>query len=219
MNEYILFIDTETSDRPRNWNSPTSEVNKWPYILQISWTICKKSGEQVLTRNFYIYSNEITIHIDSYQIHGITLEYLLEKGISRKEAFQYLANDLLEYDPVIVGHFVKFDLKMLEVGFNRADISMNFEPYTKFCTMQYSYKLLMGDRTHLLKLNELYYRLFNVELKNQHNALVDAIATKDCFFELIKREMVTDKIIEKQQKTFKPKRHLRSVLLQLLSVY
>ena len=46
--------------------------------------------------------------------------------------------------------------------------------------------------------NQLYELLFHKPIGKIHNALVDAEATKACFFELVKRGEITDKIVAKQ---------------------
>ncbi len=213
--DYILFIDTETSDKPRAWDSSTSETEKWPYILQVSWTICKKNGDVVATRDFYLNHGDIEINKESQRIHGITLPFLKENGITRNEAYKILNQDLEQYQPLIVGHFIKFDLRMLKVSYNRASMLYRFNALPKFCTMLNTKKPI--GNLPLLRLGELYYSLFHKELKNAHNARVDAIATKDCFFKLIEKGKLNDKIIEKQQRYFFPQRSIRRKILQLLS--
>ncbi len=217
MSEYILFIDTETSDKPRAWKSPTYQTDKWPYLLQVSWTLCRKDGECLFTRDFYINPGEINIHEDSLQIHGITLDFLKENGIPRKKVLQHLTNDLQKYNPLVVGHFIQFDVKMLEVGFNRTQIAHNLSNLPKFCTMINTRNKLAGADAPMMRLGPLYESLFRKELLNQHNAKVDALATKDCFFELVKRGKINDRVIDRQQRYFKPRVKLRSVLLNLLS--
>lgn len=200
-NEYILFIDTETSDKPRKWTAPTSHTDKWPYLLQVAWVICDNKGEVVKSRDFYINPGEISIHEDSLNIHGITLEFLKEKGKKRKRVLKKLSDDLDTYQPLIVGHFLKFDIKMLEVGFERVKIRQNLTRYLKFCTMINTRSNL--SHLPLQRLGELYESLFDENLENPHNASFDALATKACFFELVMRGGINDKIIEHQQKYFK----------------
>ncbi len=208
MNDYILFLDSETSDKPRAWKSSTFHVDKWPYLLQLAWSVHKKNGELVLVRDFYIYPGEIEIHEDSLNLHGITLEFLKENGQKRRDVLQTLMDDLQTYNPLIVGHFIQFDLRMLEVGFNRVNLEHNLQQYPKFCTMLNSRPKIAGADARMLRLNELYFNLFNKTLKNQHNARVDALATKDCFFELIRLKKITPKTIHRQQKHFKPRKSL-----------
>lgn len=200
MNEYILFIDTETSDIPRQWGASTKEVEKWPYILQIAWTICTKEGTEIETRNFYINPGNIFFNPDSQKLHKITSEFLTGKGVPREKVIKVLANDIETFRPMIVGHFLNLDWKMIEVSFNRAQIEQNFNNLPKFCTMintQTPFERPNGQR--FLRLNELYSSLFGKEMENQHNALADALATKECFFEQVNRGNITEKSIRQQQ--------------------
>ena len=203
MNEYILFIDTEMSDIPRQWEASTKEVEKWPYILQIAWTICTKEGTEVETRNFYINPGNIFLNPDSQKLHKITPELLQEKGFPREKVIKVLADDIETYRPMIVGHFLNLDRRMMEVGFNRAHIEQNFNDLPKFCTMkntQSPFQRLDSHRS--LRLNELYFSLFGKEMENQHNALADALATKECFFEQVRKGNITEKTIRQQQRYF-----------------
>lgn len=217
MRDYILFIDTETSGMPKKWNEPTGHVHKWPYILQISWIVYHKNGEKIHTHDFYINPGEINIQEDALKIHGITLDFLHEKGITRKEVLQHLANDLLKYQPLVVGHFIQFDLKMMEVAFNRVGISHNLSSLPKFCTMLNTRNTFLENRSPMLRLGDLYYQLFKEKLVNQHNALIDVEATRDCFFELSKRGTLNKEVIENQQKQFKEKRSFKDYLMRFLS--
>ncbi len=206
MNDYILFLDTETSDKPREWNASTKEVEKWPYILQIAWTIYKSNGDYVLTRNYYINPGEISINKESQRVHGITLSFVRDFGVKRQKAMEILMADLAKYTPMLVGHFVLFDLKMVEVAFNRIGMPQDFSDFDKFCTMQNTRPKRGGAGARLLRLGELYQLLFEKPLKNQHNAKVDALATKDCFFELVRKGSITDKTIDDQKSFFNPRR-------------
>ncbi len=219
MYEYVLFLDTETSSMPKRWNAPTAKVEEWPYILQIGWVLCKKSGEEVFSRDFYVKQTNIEIDKEAEKLHGITLEMLQEKGVERKVVLNSLASDLEVYKPLIVGHFLEFDKKMMEVGFTRAQIVQNFDRLPKFCTMLYtrSNRDIFGGYK-FMRLDELYESLFNRKLDNFHNALADARATKDCFMELVKQGKVTDHTISLQDKMVRRQWELPIWMVVLLTI-
>ena len=221
MSDYILFIDTETSDKPREWNASTAEVDKWPYLLQVAWLVCNKTGEIIVEHNYYINPGEITIHPESLEVHGISLEFLQENGLKRSEVLQKLSKDIFEYQPILVGHFLKFDLKMLEVGFNRININLDLSNYLKFCTMVHSEKFFHGTHRRQLRLNEMYFKIFCKELHNQHDAQVDVNATKECYFEMVKRGDINEKTIIKQQNHFvkKNNRNLFGRFFKTVSIF
>ncbi len=217
--EYYLFIDTETSGMPKRWSVSTQKVDQWPYILQIAWVIYAKTGEKVLFRNFYINAGNIAIDEQSLQLHGITAQFIQEKGMKRRKVMQLLAKDLGRYQPLIVGHFLEFDRRMLEVGFTRAKVKQNFAHLPKFCTMVFSQNLRQASFTpKYMRLDELYFYLFNTALKNHHDAFHDALATKEIFFELLRRGVVTSKTIDQQQRNFKPAIRKRKIFLVMALV-
>jgi DNA polymerase-3 subunit epsilon len=217
MTEYILFIDTEISDIPKQWHAPTSKVELWPYILQVAWTICRQSGEEVVTRDFYINPGNIRIGEESGKLHKITLELLRDKGVSRESVMQLLHDDLDTYRPMIVGHFLTLDRKMMEVSFNRSNIVQNFIDLPKFCTMRNTQSAFERMDSHrFMRLNELYSLLFGREMENQHNALADALATKECFFEQLRRGDITDETIQHQQRYFEGRSSRARVIVLIL---
>ena len=38
--DQILVFDTETSDLPRDWRRPASDLDNWPHLLQVAWIVC-----------------------------------------------------------------------------------------------------------------------------------------------------------------------------------
>lgn len=199
MYDYILFIDTETSDMPKRWNAPTSKIEEWPHILQIAWVICKKDGELIHSKDFYVHQKNIDIAEGAWRLHGINLNTLNEKGVDQKVVLNSLAADIELYQPLIVGHFLEFDRKMLEVGFARETIARNFDKLPKFCTMLFTRKPkdIFGGYS-FMRLDELYFSLFSDRYEMQHHALADAQATKACFFELQKQGRINERVISKQ---------------------
>ncbi|MEN7548405.1 3'-5' exonuclease [Rapidithrix thailandica] len=199
MRDYVIFVDTETSGLPKDWNKPYSAEKNWPFIVQIAWTVCTKDGNEIKYENHYIEDKDYEILEASRQIHGISHEFLQRHGKERREVMQRLLADLKKYNPLVVSHFIPLDYHMLGVGFFRAGLENPLQYMPKFCTMQLTYQFVGSPHQKFLRLGQLYTRLFQTTLENQHNALVDARATARCFFELQKRGDITDKIITKQQ--------------------
>jgi len=67
-----------------------------------------------------------------------------------------------------------------------------------------------------MRLNELYSLLFGREMENQHNALADALATKECFFEQLRRGDITDETIQHQQRYFEGRSSRARVIVLIL---
>lgn len=199
MRDYLLFLDTEASGLPRKWNLPYSNSANWPSAVQIAWVIYTKDGILLKKEDHYINDSDIVVKPSAIKIHGITRDYLNEHGENRKEVMQLFVDDLKKYQPLILGHFMEFDYHILSADFYRTGIENTMAALPKFCTMQASSFYVQDPSVNYLRLGELYALLFNATLKNQHNAMADAIATADCFFELVKRGDITDSTIEQQQ--------------------
>ena len=207
MKDFILFVDSETSGIPKNWDKPNSA--NWPYIIQLAWLVYTKEGELVKVEDHYIKDEGVEIEPVSQRIHGITKEVLSEKGKKRVKVFKLLFKDLRSYDPLIVGHLVEFDLKMLSVGFKRAGLKNILGNYPSFCTMKANAHYVRFSNHTYPKLNELYQTLFKEKMNEQHNALADAQATAACFFEQLKRSEISQNTIVQQQKPLKEKLHTK----------
>lgn len=210
MRDYLLFLDTEATGLPRKWNLPYTDTVNWPSAVQIAWLIYRKDGTLLKTENHYIRDNDKEIEASSIKIHGITREYLDKYGESRNAIMQLLADDLAKYNPLVIGHFMEFDFHIVSADFYRAALPNPIESLPTFCTMLSTSFYVRDPSVNFLRLGELYTILFNAKLENQHNALVDAKATSECYFELCKRGDITDEKIELQQLQIKNKKEIKN---------
>lgn len=201
----MLFIDTETSGLPKKWDVPYSQPNNWPYALQISWIIYTKDGKKIKEENHYIYEEDIKITTSSFKIHGITKEFLQKNGRPRKEIMKLFAQDLNDYQPMIVGHFLELDAHVAGAAFFRAGMDNPLVRLPQFCIMLATTHLVRNPRAKYLRLGDLYETLFNVPQEHKHDALEDAAATADCFFELERRGDINEEIIGLQLRPLKQK--------------
>nr|WP_255749405.1 3'-5' exonuclease [Pontibacter liquoris] len=195
----MLFIDTETTGIPQNWEAPYEHDAAWPHSVQVAWAVYTRDGQQVKAANYYVRNDGFEISDTARMIHGITDEFLLQHGEDRKVVFEQLAADLQQYEPLVVGHFMELDYHMAGVGFFRSGLENPLLHLPRFCTMDASVTFLLYHNHKYLRLGELYERLFNKPMGSQHNALADAEATASCFFELVQRGDITDKTILAQQ--------------------
>lgn len=198
--DYLLFIDTEASGLPKDWEKPYSAKDNWPFCLQVAWIIYNKKGDIIKQENHFIKENDFKISKSGTKIHGITGSFLQANGESRKKVMEMLADDVIKYQPLVIGHFMEFDYNMLGVDFFRTGIDNPIKKEMTFCTMIATTHMVKNPVLKFLRLGELYQSLFNITLYNQHNALVDAKATADCFFELVTRGEINDNTIADQQK-------------------
>jgi DNA polymerase-3 subunit epsilon len=197
--DYLLFIDTETTGLPKKWSEPYSKTKNWPHIVQIAWIIYHKDGREIKKENHYIYPSDFKISAQAKKIHGITTEFLTIQGKDRNMVMDLLSKDLEKYQPMLVAHFMELDLHLVNADFYRCGIKSVIKDLPVFCTMLASSKYVQNYGVNNLRLNELYVLLFNKKALNIHNALGDAEATAESFFELIKRGDINEELIEKQQ--------------------
>ncbi len=198
MTDNLLFIDTEASGLPKKWKAPYSKVNNWPFSVQVSWLIYHPDGQFIKQENHYINNNDFKITPAALNIHGITPEFLKEHGKPRHEVMQLLAQDIEFYKPLLVGHFMELDLHVISADFFRSGVENPAVNLNSFCTMIATKRMGSNPQHKYLRLGDLYQLLFDKPLLHQHNALNDAAATAECFFELIKKGEIDEEYITKQ---------------------
>ena len=205
--QYILFLDAETSGVPPNLNLPTEQMDQWPALVQLAWSICDWEGNCIKRENFFIYEQTTIIQPEVQKIHGLSQESLKFNGLRRKVVLLKILKDIRDYQPLVVGHFVQFDIKMLEVGCFRSRIKFNSRKLKTFCTMTQTtdYQRLINQKQP--KLGTLYLSLFGKKMQLDHDAAADAEATQLCFFKLLHLGKISKENIlsPKQENTKSPK--------------
>ncbi|RYE36777.1 MAG: 3'-5' exonuclease [Sphingobacteriaceae bacterium] len=198
MTDNLLFIDTEASGLPKKWNAPLTKIKNWPFSVQVSWLIYNRHGQLLKKEDHFISDNDFKITPAAQQIHGFTPEFLKKHGQPRFEVMQLLAQDMEKYQPLLVGHFMELDYCVIGADFYRSGVENPALNLQTFCTMLATKFLIHHPQNKYLRLGDLYQMLFNTPLQHQHNALNDAAATAESFFELLKRGEINDELIENQ---------------------
>lgn len=191
-----LFIDTETSGLPL-WKLGYHDPRQ-PWVCQIAAVLA--DAERV----YDIYS--VLVKADGRQIEpeaaaitGITPEMCDLFGIEEPLAIRTVSYLTARAD-VLVCHNVNFDRMMVAGMYCRnvpvgADVEKYLTRTPWFCTMESTTDLLKlpGNfgKHKWPKLEELYLWLFQEPLLGAHDAFTDTMATRRCFFELLKRELIT----------------------------
>ena len=190
--EKFLFFDTETTGLPKDYNAPSSDINNWPRIVQISWIVTDQFQHVLSKHNHIIKPNGFCISNESVSVHGITNDYATLNGQELNlvlDLFESEVNDV----KFIIGHNIDFDKKVIEAEFYRANRELHWDRITSICTMKSSVdycKLLNIYGYRYPKLQELYIKLFGTAFENAHNAYDDIIATERCFWEMVKRSII-----------------------------
>jgi DNA polymerase III epsilon subunit-like protein len=192
----IMFFDTETTGF-----NPPAILQIWIIIWEYEedWKIIKEESIDLL------FNPNEEIHESASNIHWFTID-----KVKNEPFFKTFIPKFVKYVKdvdLVVWHNVQFDIKAIEFEINRLYIErkkeldekvINFLKNTKDkskCTMlsAVDFCKLPNPRGWYKwpKLLELHKILFDKEFDCAHNAMADIQATRDCFFELKKRNIIT----------------------------
>lgn len=194
-----MFIDTETSGLPKDWTQPYSNDANWPHAVQVSWIIYTVDGTEIKREDHYIRDNDFEISAEAFKVHGITRQFLNEHGERREYVLNLLCADLEHYEPMVVGHYIELDQHVTGADLYRINKPNPIDNLPQYCTMLGSKQYARNPQADHLRLGQLYSLLFKKPLNGQHNAMTDALATAECFFEMMRNGNITDAAIEKQR--------------------
>jgi DNA polymerase-3 subunit epsilon len=199
----VLIFDTETTGLPPK-NTPTNHVDKWPYVLQLSWAIYNDETKQIEEENDNIISigTHIPISPESTAIHGITSELSRARGVPIEVAlfdFKHAANRCGK----MVAHNLEFDKNMLLVELHRNRMFHTVFPPVEYCTMKEGINIcklvkIWNDGQISFKypkLIELYHALFGDDVPSPiglHNAKVDVDVCLKCYIRMMELRSAND---------------------------
>ena len=188
-----LFFDTETTGIPNDYKAPCTNTDNWPRLIQLGWLLTDAAGRILSEGNDIVRPDAFEIPKAPSDVHGITTEFALENGKPLLDVIFAFGADLNQAD-CVVGHNLDYDLHIVGAEYVRLgyDSRIMFARPT-LCTMQATIQFCnipgrFGPKWP--KLMELYTKLFGQEFDGAHDAMADIVATKDCFFELIRRGVV-----------------------------
>lgn len=195
----ILFFDTETSNFIKKALTADDPDQAW--VVQIG-AILATQEKELNKMNTIIQSNGRPMGYYAEKVHGISVDKADEEGIIEYKAVEEFGL-LLSQAELIVGHNFTFDWQFVTQMFERnmdklSDIARSsfYLDTPNFCTMKdktvKNYVNVKNKKGQIKypKLIELHKKLFKVGFDNAHDAFVDITATKNCFFELCKRNLI-----------------------------
>lgn len=191
----FLIFDTETTGLPKRWKAPISDTDNWPRCVQIAWQLHDQHGDMVSNKEFIVHPDGFTIPYESEQIHGISTELAIEKGIPLREVLEHFQADLNQTQ-FVVGHNVSFDLNIMGAEFFRENVEtqLNSLPVLDTCTELTATLCQLpggrGGKYKLPTLTELYEFLFHSSFSEAHNASADVEATTRAFLELVRKNII-----------------------------
>ncbi len=188
-----LFFDTETTGIPKDYKAPCTNTDNWPRLIQLGWLLTDAEARILSEGNHIVRPDGFEIPKAASDVHGITTEFALENGKPLLDVIFAFGADLNQAECVI-GHNLDYDLHIVGAEYVRLgyDYRIMFARPT-LCTMQATIQYCnipgrFGPKWP--KLMELYTKLFGQEFDGAHDAMADIVATKECFFELIRRGVV-----------------------------
>lgn len=191
-----LFFDTECNGLPINYNAPISATSNWPRLIQLAWIVTDEKGSELKRQSHIIYPNGFTIESEVTNLTSISIKRAQCEGIDLKDALQEFMEDV-EQAEILIGHNVDFDRYIIGCELYRTLGAYNtLLNKSHECTMRAStdYCAIPSDSPYgeykWPKLEELYLKLFGCMFDNAHDALADVEATKKCYFELIKQNVI-----------------------------
>ena len=181
-----LFLDTETSDLPRHWNAPVSQVENWPRIVQVAWISCDEQCSVIDSQTRLIKPVDFSIAPGAFAVHGISTDFAMQHGEEIGGVLDDLASVFVNASELIA-HNMDFDATIVTAEFLRSQRADPLQGKNCHCTMKEStdYCQLPGNYGHKWpKLSELYSLLFHEQFQGAHDAGADCLACMNCYFRL-----------------------------------
>lgn len=192
---YIVF-DTETTGLPKNYNASPEDLDNWPRIIQLAYSIYDESGKEVKRVCKLIKPDGWVIPREEFWLkNGYSTEENEKNGVPLKEVLEEYTADRLACHYAIA-HNMNFDSKIIRSEMFRYGIKTEFTA-KKICTMMKTISFCNISHTNGRKgkkfpqLIELHRKLFNADFQGAHDAGNDVDACAKCFFELLKQKVIT----------------------------
>lgn len=189
-----LFFDTETTGLIPKGANAIQDAYQFPRIVEIGAILTDESKE--IARFETLIRTDVPIHPKALETHGIT-EEMAAKGMSQLAALRAFSSLVYACD-VLVCHNVSYDRQLVMATLERlgaAEFLTYFRNLPTICTKEETtdYCKIPGNYGNYKwpKLEELYPMLFGKELVQDHRAMSDVVATKECFFKLIELGVIT----------------------------
>lgn len=184
-----LFFDTETSGK-FNFKSDYKDPNQ-PWVCQVALVL--STEEKIFSKIMFLIKSEgRSITKGAFDTHHITTKMCDRYGISEETACYIIVETLLNCD-TLIAHNVSFDKAMISNLLYRNGFDAEaefFDSYNQYCTMQEGTNIVkLPGRFGKFKwptLGELNYFLFKKKIEGAHDALVDTLHMRDCYYEMQK---------------------------------
>lgn len=201
----ILCFDTETTGIAPRCQPNFSNIDDWPYIVQIGFILYDIETKRILIKHDFIVDvNHYNIQIpeSATKVHGITNNQCKEHGLPIHNVLNCFLYCLHKCD-MLVAHNLEFDWNMINAEILRQLLQDNTKlekslikktpNVIKYCTMKNTIDLCKiesinkstGEKYFKYpKQDELHQFLFGEVPTNLHNAFNDVLVCIRCFYKL-----------------------------------
>ncbi len=190
-----VVFDVETTGLPPKGIKYDTDYDAFPYVVQFAWFADGKY------KNYIIKPNRWTIPDEVAEIHGITTEIAMEKGIPFHIVVDEFIHDCF-FAEKIIAHNIYFDTSIIKANILRMRMRNFYNDYaepaldkskridTMFKTIKFVGATHKDGRPGKWpKLEELYFKLFE-ESFPAHNAEEDVKALVKCVEKLVELQII-----------------------------
>ena len=133
--DQILVFDTETSDLPRDWRRPASDLDNWPHLLQVAWIVCDLEFRPKHTYSTLIRPEGWQVAPGAAKVNGISTKKALKHGVPVATVLPAF-DAVLQTCGLVAAHNLEFDRNVMTAEFLRAGLPHHFDDTEGFCTMR-----------------------------------------------------------------------------------
>lgn len=177
MTEKLLFIDTETTGLFA-WDKP-ADVEGQPRLAQFSGLLLvDNKPEARLTA--YVTPDGWEMPKEASLINGLSTELLKKLGIPVKNILDWY-NSILDLEPTVVAHNVRYDTKVMRGEFRRAKMEDRYTTTKTSCTLRAASPIL---KTRYPSLTDCIKHFLKEDRQDAHTAEADMEYCKRIYFEM-----------------------------------
>lgn len=191
----IFFMDCETIGLPKSYEASYEDLDNWPRVMSLAWSLADHAGNVVAEEYRMILPNGWVVPAQKFWIdNGYSTERSMKEGIPLSDVLDLFMADIAHADVLVSHNLMSFDHPIVWAEIIRSGRKPKSDMH-KICTMKSATKhaniIGKNGRPKWPKLDELHRFLFKKDFEGAHDALADVIACRNCFYELLKRGVVT----------------------------
>lgn len=132
----ILFFDTETNGKAKNFKAPATDLDNWPRVTQLAWQLHTMDGHVNAQFCELIKPDGWTVPTEQFFIdNNMSTERCEKEGVGWSQAFTAFMFAIARAE-VIVAHNMAFDYPVMVAEILRYGITADRQSNPKrFCTM------------------------------------------------------------------------------------